>query len=217
MKRVSITANNVEIVCPNNLSELALRCDGLTGGHLTRTQNYLHMLLRETIEQGLYQEELSDVDIIPFVTASKLHDLGKMLVPRRILLKRGKLTGEEFEVMKTHTTLGGDAIRCAMPYVKYDRFRDTAIAFALTHHEHWDGTGYPLGLSEYDIPIEGRLMAIVDVYDALTSKRVYKDPMPHEMARELVLSGRGAHFDPQLTDVFESASKVWNETIFTHN
>ena len=135
--------------------------------------------------------------------AAPLHDIGKVGNPDSILLKPGKLTPEEFEIMKTHTTLGRNAIQSA------ERLLDSPTTFlylareiAWTHHERWDGKGYPQGLSGNDIPVPGRLMAVVDVYDALRSKRIYKPAIPHETALSMIREGAGAHFDPDVIDGF---------------
>ncbi len=191
------------------LSDMVERRDGSTGGHLIRTQNYMKVLLDEVRKQKIYEEEFLDVDDNLFTHASQLHDVGKMSIPDSILLKPGKLTMDEFVVMKTHTALGEDAIRYAMSSVQEKKFLEIAASFAGAHHERWDGTGYPKGLKEKQIPIEGRLMAIVDVYDALISERPYKKPYTHEDAKEIILSERGTHFDPLLVDVFESVSEIF--------
>ncbi len=193
------------------LSDMVERRDGSTGGHLIRTQNYLKVLLDEVRAQKLNAEEMEDVDDNLFMHASQLHDVGKMSIPDSILLKPGKLTAEEFEIMKTHTTLGEDAIRYAMSGVQEKKFLEIAASFAGSHHERWDGTGYPRALHGRDIPIEGRLMAIVDVYDALISERPYKKPLSHEAARDIILSERGTHFDPLLVDIFERMSDVFGK------
>ncbi len=197
------------------LSDMVERRDGSTGGHLIRTQNYLKVLLDEVKQQNIYPEELYDAPHDLLIHASQLHDVGKMSIPDSILLKPGKLTREEFEVMKTHTTMGEDAIRYAMSSVQEKRFLEIAASFAGSHHERWDGTGYPHALNGRDIPIEGRLMAIVDVYDALISERPYKKPFSHEEARDIIIKDRGTHFDPFLIDVFERVSDVFGTIVRT--
>ncbi len=193
------------------LSDMVERRDGSTGGHLVRTQNYLKVLLSAVRERCLYEEELTGVDLGIMVHASQLHDVGKISIPDHILLKPGKLTPEEFEMMKTHTTMGENAIKYAMSSVTDKRFLEIAASFAGAHHEKWNGSGYPRGLSEQDIPIAGRLMAIVDVYDALISERPYKKPMPHEQAVEIILGDAGSHFDPLLVDVFSSTTEIFRQ------
>lgn len=191
------------------LSDMVERRDGSTGGHLLRTQNYLKVLLEEVLKENVYMDELSDIDINLFIHASQLHDIGKVSIPDSILLKSGKFTDEEFDIMKTHTTLGENAIRYAMSSVQEKKFLEIAAAFAGTHHEKWNGTGYPNGLAGKDIPIAGRLMAIVDVYDALISKRPYKAPIPHEKSVEIIIKDKGTHFDPIITDIFIKIADVF--------
>lgn len=191
------------------LSDMVERRDGSTGGHLIRTQQYLKVLLDEVRKQRLYGDELKDVDDYMFTQASQLHDVGKMSIPDSILLKAGRLTPGEFEIMKTHTTLGEEAIRYAMSGVQEKKFLEIAASFAGTHHERWDGGGYPRALKANKIPIEGRLMSIVDVYDALISERPYKKPFTHREAKEIIINERGTHFDPLLVDVFEMVSEVF--------
>lgn len=198
------------------LSDMVERRDGSTGGHLLRTQNYLRVLLREVRSQNIYEDELYNADDELLVQAAQLHDVGKMSIPDSILLKPGKLSTEEFEVMKTHTTLGEEAIRYAMSSVQEKKFLEIAASFAGSHHERWDGTGYPRALRERNIPIEGRLMAIVDVYDALISERPYKRPIPHEVAKDIILDECGTHFDPLLVSVFEKVSEVFRKIALKH-
>ena len=193
------------------LSDMVERRDGSTGGHLIRTKNYLKVLLKEVKSQRLYENELRNMEEDLFIHASQLHDVGKMSIPDSILLKPGKLSAEEFEVMKTHTVLGEEAIRYAMSSVQDKKFLEIAASFAGSHHERWDGSGYPRALREKQIPIEGRLMAIVDVYDALISERPYKKSLPHETAKAIILDERGSHFDPLLVDVFERVSGAFQK------
>ncbi|KJS77797.1 HD-GYP domain-containing protein, partial [Desulfosporosinus sp. BICA1-9] len=134
--------------------------------------------------------------------SAPLHDIGKVGVRDSILLKPGRLTEEEFEEMKKHTIYGGESLMVGIKELGEDSFLTLAKEIALTHHERWDGTGYPRGLSQTEIPISGRLMALSDVYDALISKRVYKNALPHDEARNIILEGRGTHFDPDIVDAF---------------
>ncbi len=188
----------------NAIAELVEFRDIYTGGHINRTQKYVGLLLNHLIEHDIYSEEIllwESMDYI--VPATQLHDLGKICISDAILFKPGKLTPEEFDVMKTHVLKGVDAIARLeqsgqeQPYLQY------AKIVAMTHHEKWDGTGYPNGLRGHDIPLLGRMMAIVDVYDALISKRPYKAPYSSEEAAKIILGGSGTHFDPVLVDVFE--------------
>lgn len=193
------------------LSDMVERRDGSTGSHLIRTQHYLQVLLQEVRGQMLYANELRYLDDNLLTHASQLHDVGKMSIPDSILLKAGRLSTEEFEVMKTHTTMGEDAIRYAMSSVQDKTFLEIAASFAGSHHERWDGSGYPRALRQCQIPIEGRLMAIVDVYDALISERPYKRPLSHEDAKAIIINERGTHFDPLLVDAFEHVSEVFRK------
>lgn len=191
------------------MSDMVEQRDGFTGLHLIHTQSYLEVLLSEVKKEHLYEEELIQKDEQQFINASQLHDIGKISIPDYILLKPGKLTYEEFEVMKSHANLGEKAIRNVMKGIHDIRFLEIAAAFAGTHHEWWDGSGYPRALCGLDIPIEGRLMAIVDVYDALVSQRPYKKAFSHEEATAIIISESGTHFDPLLISAFEQVAPVF--------
>lgn len=193
------------------LSDMVEQRDGSTGGHLIRTQNYLKVLLEEVQANHLYKEELGDVDSEMLIQASQLHDVGKISIPDSILLKEGRLTPAEFEIMKTHTIMGERAIQYAMSSVQEKKFLEVAASFAGSHHEKWDGTGYPRALSGKDIPIEARMMAVVDVYDALISERPYKKPFSHEEAVNIILADSGTHFDPLLVKTFHNVADVFRQ------
>src|SRR5208337_1482260 len=151
----------------------------------------------------VYAEDLTPDIIGLLYKSAPLHDIGKVGIPDRILLKPGKLTAEEFEIMKTHTTLGRNAILAAERLLESPTtFLHMAREIAWTHHEQWDGTGYPQGLSRNDIPLPGRLMAVVDVYDALLSKRIYKSAVPQETALAIIKEGAGTHFDALVVEGF---------------
>ncbi len=184
------------------LSDMVERRDGSTGGHLTRTTEYLKILLKKAKEMNIYPEVLKDVDIFVYAQASQLHDVGKISIPDSILLKDDRLSTLEYEYMKTHTTIGEEALRFAMDSLEDSTFLGIAADFVGTHHEKWDGSGYPRGLKGEDIPIAGRLMAIADVYDALISRRAYKEPFTHEKAVSIILEDVGTHFDPELMKAF---------------
>ncbi|MCL2817493.1 MAG: response regulator [Clostridiales bacterium] len=185
--------------------------DEYTGGHIVRTQQYVRALLDEMIATGVYAEEISDWNVESVLASAKLHDVGKIAVPDLILGKNAKLSEEEFEHMKTHVSASVDAIERIIKKTGEDDFFDHAIRMAGTHHEKWDGSGYPIGLKGRNIPLEGRLMAIADVYDALISKRQYKDPMPHEKACEIIEKESGSHFDPILVGVFRNIEDKFNQ------
>ena len=185
------------------MGSLAETRDNETGNHIRRTQHYVRALASILREHPRMSGFLTPATIDLLYKSAPLHDIGKVGIPDSILLKPGKLTLEEFEIMKTHTTLGRNAIQAA------ERLLDSPTTFlhlareiAWTHHEKWDGKGYPQGLSGNDIPVPGRLMAIVDVYDALLSKRVYKPAIPHETALSMIREGSGTHFDPDIVDGF---------------
>jgi len=181
--------------------------DRYTGGHVFRTQRYLEILIAELIREGTYAAEASTWDLVFLLPSAQLHDVGKIAISDQILNKPGKLTPEEFEIMKTHVTVGVDAIEKIMDHIADEHaFLRHAMLIAGTHHEKWDGTGYPMGLKGKNIPLEGRLMAIVDVYDALTTTRPYKDAFTHEEARKIIEDGVGTHFDPVLVTVFRNVA-----------
>lgn len=198
------------------LSDLVERRDGSTGKHLIRTSEYLKVLLSHSKELQIYDNILIDADIELYSQASKLHDLGKVEIPDGILLKDGKLTDVEFEIMKSHATKGEIAIQKAIDLVGESPFLMIASNFISSHHEKWNGGGYPRGLKGEEIPICGRLMAIADVYDALISKRVYKKPFTHQNAVDIILEGNGTHFDPVLIEVFKDVQHKFNEIAITH-
>lgn len=175
--------------------------DELGGAHIKRTQNYVRVLARELRLRGGYPV-LTDRYIDLLYYASPLHDVGKVGIPDRILFKKGTLTREEFAVMKEHVRRGWQIIGTILDLDADNGFLRLAAEIAATHHEKWDGSGYPRGLSGEDIPLSGRIMALADVYDALTSVRHYKPAFPHEQARAIILENRGKHFDPAVVDAF---------------
>lgn len=185
------------------LASLTETRDTDTGNHLRRTQMYVRALAGRLRGHPHFREFLAGENITMLFKSAPLHDIGKVGIPDRILLKPGRLTPDEFEVMKSHTTLGRDAIAHAERSlgVKVDFLR-IAKEIALSHQEKWDGSGYPEGLAGDAIPISARLMAVADNYDALTTHRVYRKAMPHEKAAEIIIQGRGAHFDPDIVDAF---------------
>jgi len=185
------------------MASLAETRDSDTGNHIRRTQNYVKALAQHLSTHPKFAAQLTDHHIDMLFKSAPLHDIGKVGIPDRILLKPGKLTPEEFEVMKTHTTLGFEAIEHAERQLHmHVAFLSTAKEIALSHQEKWDGSGYPQGLAGDAIPLSARLMAVADVYDALISRRVYKAPMSHEQAVAIIEQGRGQHFDPDITDAF---------------
>ncbi len=185
------------------LASLAETRDNETGNHLRRTQHYLLALAEHLQRHPRFSLELTRTHIELIFKSAPLHDLGTVGIPDAILLKPGKLTAEEFEIMKTHTTLGQQAIEHAEQQMgRSAPFLAFAKEIAVSHQEKWDGSGYPQGLAGDRSPISARLMAVADVYDALVSLRSYKPPMSHEQAYRIIVEGRGTHFDPDVVDAF---------------
>jgi len=182
-----------------------------TGAHIKRTKLYIKLLCSYMLEKGLYRERLSQEFSEIMYRASPLHDIGKVAIPDTILKKPGRLTREEFEVMKTHAIIGKNILDNALIGDKDNKFLKVARNIAHYHHEKWDGTGYPQGLKGKNIPIEGRIMAIADVYDALTSKRVYKESFDFEIAEEIIVNEKGNHFDPLLVEIFMELKEEFKE------
>ena len=203
-----------------DLSVRALAClaearDNETGQHIVRTQLYVELLAKNLAEHERFREALAGSKLGMIVKAAPLHDLGKVGIPDAILLKPGRLTAEEFEIMKTHTTIGADAITKAMEQALAGAddamtaqassafaFLNVAHEISLGHQEKWDGSGYPAGAAGDAIPVSARLMALADVFDALMSRRVYKAPMTLDQTTQIILDGRGKHFDPDVVDAY---------------
>jgi putative two-component system response regulator len=185
------------------MASLAETRDNETGNHLRRTQHYVKTLARALQTHPRFAQVLTNENIELLFKSAPLHDIGKVGIPDHILLKPGKLTPEEFELMKRHTTLGFEAlVRAEEALGERLDFLSFAKQIALSHQEKWDGSGYPQGLSGEDIPVAARLMALADVYDALISQRVYKPPFEHAEAVRIITAGRGTHFDPDMVDAF---------------
>lgn len=187
------------------LAHLAEIRDPETGNHLRRTQAYINVLTQHLREHPRFADFLTEQNIQAMVKSAPLHDIGKVGIPDHILLKPGKLTPEEWEIMKTHSRLGRDAIEQA------ERDTDQPVEFlrmakdiAHYHHEKWDGSGYPSGLVGEAIPISARLMALADVFDALIARRAYKAPFPFQKAATIICEGRDNHFDPAIVDAFQA-------------
>ena len=185
------------------MASLAETRDNETGNHIRRTQHYVRVLATALKAHPRFSQDLSDRVIDMLFKSAPLHDIGKVGIPDRILLKPGRFEPHEFEIMKTHTTLGRDAIQHAEDQLGMPvEFLQYAKEIAYGHQEKWDGSGYPLGLAGDAIPLSARIMAVADVYDALISRRVYKEGMPHEKAVDIMREGRGTHFDPDILDTF---------------
>jgi CHASE2 domain-containing sensor protein len=185
-----------------SMSSLTETRDPGTGEHIRRTRNYIRLLAEYLKNQPRFSPFLDDETIDLLCKSAPLHDIGKVGVSDRILLKPGRLTDQEFEEMKQHTVYGRDTILAAERKLGNTSFLHVAREIAYTHHERWDGSGYPEGLKGEQIPVPGRLMALADSYDALTSKRVYKSRIPHEKAVEIIIEEKGSHFDPEVVDAF---------------
>ena len=211
------------------LSVRALAClgearDNETGNHILRTQSYVELLAGHLAGKERFSEALAGQRRRLIVQAAPLHDIGKVGVPDAILLKPGKLTPEEFAIMKRHPLIGAQAITKAMRQARRGfgsgarehaagafAFLEVASEISLGHHEKWDGSGYPYGLAGDAIPVSARLMALADVFDALISRRVYKPPMTMEAASGIIIAGRGSHFDPEVVDAFLECSDRFAE------
>ncbi|MDR0859307.1 MAG: response regulator [Oscillospiraceae bacterium] len=199
---------NLQISILRTIADLVERRDGDTGGHILRTQGYLRILLDAMTRLNLYPEQMKEYKDSEFIIiSSQLHDVGKIAIDDSILRKPGSLTVQEFNEIKKHPIFGGEIIDTMMGNIPSDNdFLLYAKIFAETHHEKWDGSGYPTGAKNEEIPLLGRVMAVADVYDALVSKRPYKKPFSHEDAVKIISSGSGTHFDPLIAHVFEQVS-----------
>ena len=185
-----------------SLAKLAESRDTDTGSHLERIREYSKVLATELMNWPKF-ECIVDAQFVELIyLTSPLHDIGKVGIPDSVLLKPGKLTSEEFEVMKRHTLIGGETLSASANAYPEASFIKMALDITLNHHERWDGTGYPFRLRGEQIPLCARIVAIADVYDALTTKRVYKDAYTHEEAVRIIYDSRGTHFDPDLVDAF---------------
>jgi putative two-component system response regulator len=195
------------------MASLAETRDNDTGNHIRRTQFYVKALaekLRRHPRFGHFLDDDKNIDLL--FKSAPLHDIGKVGIPDQILLKPGRFTEEEFEIMKTHCALGRDSIIAAERRLGLELpFLSLTKEIAYSHQEKWDGMGYPEGLSGDDIPISGRLMAVADVYDALICRRIYKEGMPHDKAVEIILQSKGTHFDPDMVDAFIDIADEFNE------
>lgn len=184
------------------MAKLADHRDNETGSHLERMRSYAQLIAGELSSWPKYRDIIDGQYVRLIYLTSPLHDIGKVGIPDRILLKPGRLTPDEFEIMKTHATIGGETLQAAAMQHPGANFLTMAYDIAISHHERWDGGGYPYGLSGEEIPLCGRITALADVYDALTSRRVYKPAFSHEKARRIILEGAGTQFDPDIVQAF---------------
>jgi len=194
---VSVLANMVE------------NRDTMTGSHIERTTSYIRLLLEAMIKQKVYYDEISQWDLELAISSARLHDVGKIAITDLILNKAGNLDNDEFGIIKTHSVEGERIIDGIISESGDETFLQYAKLFAGYHHERWDGKGYPRGLKGEDIPLQGRIMAIADVYDALVSSRPYKQAYTHEKAKKIIVDNKGTQFDPKLVDVFIEVSDLF--------
>lgn len=190
---------------------LAEARDNETGNHILRTQHYVRALAEALRKNSIYEPMLSDDDILLIFKSAPLHDIGKVGIPDAILNKPGALTPDEWCIMQRHSQIGADVIYRAEMELGANSFLKYAGQIAHSHHERWDGTGYPLGLQGEQIPLAARLMAVADVYDALITKRCYKAAFPHEQAVVIILGQKGKHFDPAIIDTFSGITEQFSE------
>lgn len=176
--------------------------DANTGGHIRRTSIYVKLLAEELLKEGVYKEEINEDFIRTLSMVAPLHDIGKIAIPDSILRKPGKLTDEEFDIMKTHSEKGGDIIHDTFRDVADENYKNMAYDVAMYHHEKWNGKGYPRGLMETGIPLPARIMAVADVFDAVSEKRCYREAMPLDKCFSIIEEGSGTHFDPVLVKAF---------------
>jgi putative two-component system response regulator len=207
----------IQDVTIHAMASLAETRDNETGNHIRRTQNYVKLLAQHLQFHPKYTHFLNmDGVIDTLFKSAPLHDIGKVGIPDAILLKPGRFEPSEFDIMKSHPELGQNAILQAESELGIDvPFLQYAKEIAYGHHEKWDGSGYPQGLSGEDIPISARLMAVADVYDALISRRVYKEGMPHAQAVDIILDGKGTHFDPHIIDAFLALHETFRDIALT--
>jgi putative two-component system response regulator len=198
-----------------SVADLVESRDDATGGHVERTQHFLKAMIEGIDAAGLYKDQISEWDLALMLESSQLHDVGKIGISDSILKKPGKLTNEEFDSMKTHVEIGVSIIERIESKAPGADFLKYAKVFAGTHHEKWNGSGYPNGLAGEEIPLPGRLMAIADVYDALTSNRPYKKAFSHEEAAQVIRDGKGSHFDPTLVDIFEKVAQKFAQIAYS--
>ncbi|MFV0485185.1 MAG: HD-GYP domain-containing protein [Candidatus Saccharimonadales bacterium] len=178
--------------------------DATTGRHAERTTAIVGILIDLMLRAGIYHDEIAEWDTNIVIPSALLHDIGKIAISDLILRKPDRLTKDEYEIMKTHTTKGEHIIDYGLTETGYSMFLEHARRFAGAHHERWDGSGYPRGLKRAEIPLEARILAPADVYDALTADRPYRAKLPHDAAMDIVVNGGGSQFDPKIIGVFQS-------------
>ncbi|MDR1250770.1 MAG: response regulator [Treponema sp.] len=187
-----------------SFAELIECRDENTGGHVIRSSRLVESLGRDLIKNGLFAEELTPSELCLIVRASPLHDIGKIAISDRVLLKAGRLDDEEFAIMKRHAAIGGEILERMYQRIPTQHYLRYASLIAVSHHERYDGKGYPNGLKGDNIPVCGRIMAVADVYDALMDNRVYRTGMNHSQACDIILGGKGTQFDSRVVEAFEN-------------
>ncbi|MCL2810183.1 MAG: response regulator [Treponema sp.] len=208
-EKLSRLQNSVASVLANMVENR----DKLTGHHIERTTKYIKILLYSMLENGVYTDEICEWNLELVASSARLHDIGKIVISDIILNKPGKLTPEEYDQMKTHASEGENIIDSIIADSGDGYFLQSAKFFAGSHHERWDGTGYPRALKGTDIPLQGRIMAIADVYDALVSVRSYKEAFSHEEAVRIIRESSGTHFDPKLVKLFLDCENEFIEVV----
>ena len=198
----TIQLQNLQNAIISGFADLVENRDKTTGGHIERTTRYIELLINGMLKKNIYMEEICDYNIDLLISSARLHDVGKIIISDLILNKPAKLTAEEFEIMKTHTTEGERIIDQMASGTDDIEFLHNAKLFSGYHHERWDGKGYPRGVKGTEIPLQGRIMAIADVYDALISERPYKKPLPPDEAFKIIMEGAGTQFEASLVEVF---------------
>ena len=197
------------------MSKLSESKDPDTGAHLERMREYCKVLAVHLSRQPRFQNVIDSEFITSIYAASPLHDIGKVGIPDSILMKPGKLTAEEWEIMKQHPVIGADTLRAVLKQYPRNPIIQAGVDIAESHHERWDGSGYPYQLEGENIPLSARILALADVYDALTSQRCYKDAFDHEHCQQLIIEGKGSHFDPLIVDAYlevgEEFMRIRNE------
>jgi putative two-component system response regulator len=201
---ISLESREVTIFA---LARLAESRDQETGAHLERVRAYCRVIAMQLKNNGDFPDVIDDEFVRLVFDTSPLHDIGKVAIPDSILLKPDRLSREEFDIMKTHTTKGAETLAAALEQFPHARFLEMAHEIAISHHEKYNGKGYPYGLAGEEIPLSGRIVALADVYDALTSKRGYKDAYSHKMTRSVIVGDAGEHFDPVVVDAFRATEE----------
>jgi response regulator RpfG family c-di-GMP phosphodiesterase len=202
--------HNARMATILGLAKLAEYRDEGTGTHLERIREYAKLIAQEMAQNPKYAGHITPEYIDDIYQSSILHDIGKVGIPDAVLLKPAKLTEEEFDVIKRHTTLGGDAIKAIEAKIEGKSFLALGKEIAYSHHEKWDGSGYPRRLNGEGIPLSARIIALADVYDALTTKRFYKEAYSHKRSRQIITDLKGTHFDPEVVDVFLTLEDEFN-------